>query len=195
MENWKIGKLVSENELGKVRIVGKVTPEKLALAQDFHNIFEQATQEIENLAEYVPNPVVLDLVKSQKFSREEIKVMIEAKPWMAFKVGDAVVIKTPDNKLEYVADYCYRLEKAVLTQVNLRKQSEEKSNNSVKFLQEQLANSEKKIDAIKRAFDEFRAAPNDAGPSTLGAIFSGLALKCSDSFGNLKSIILKHLGE
>src|SRR5579863_4618239 len=61
-----------ETELGTVRIEGEVTDTKLALAKQFHEMFANATQEIESLAVYKPKAEIQDLVDSGEMNDSKL---------------------------------------------------------------------------------------------------------------------------
>ena len=189
--------VVYENEMGKVRIEGEVTDTKLALARQFHELFAGATQEIEELAVYEPRADIQDLVDSGEMNDSKLAQIRSAKPLSVFKVGGKYLVKTPDNKLEEVKDYCFRLERAVIAQIGIRKQSEEKSNNSMKFLQEQLDIALRQ----NEAYEKHLSGLKDKVMANLPQVFdapkrkTALWLKLKPHFAKIKIVLIQLLSE
>ena len=75
---------------------------------------DAAMEETLNLSAYIPNESVLAFVKNSNIPKSELENMLRAKPWTVFQVNGEGLMKTPDNKLETVKNYCYRLERAVI---------------------------------------------------------------------------------
>lgn len=147
-----------ETQHGTVRIEGEVTPQKLAMAENFEKIFLESTAEIEDLALYNPDPVLYDLVKSGAIKKTEIEGIVNAAPGTMFyfkKLGH--VLKTPDNKLETVQNYCYRLERAVLAQIEIRKQSESKDNNVIEMLKGEINHRDEEIAILKDILKDLKS--------------------------------------
>jgi hypothetical protein len=191
------GAIHHETELGTVRIEGEVTPEKLELARQFHEMFAAATGEIESLAEYKPPEEMLDLVKSGAIDDARLAEIKAAKPWTVFKVNLKYLLKTPDNKLEEVKDYCYRLERAVLAQIGIRKQADEAARNSLKFVQEQLDIALRQNEAYEKHLTDLK----NKVVSKLPQIFAepkrktALWLKLKPHFAKIKAVLEKLFSE
>jgi len=114
-----------ETQLGTVRIEGEVTPQKLALAKQFEQVFQASVDEIMGLASMTPNPETMDFVKRSGLTNKQVEEMKKSEPWTTFQINGETLLKTTDNKIENVKFYFYRLERAVIQQINLRKQAEE----------------------------------------------------------------------
>lgn len=114
-----------ETELGTIRIEGEVTPQKLALAKQFEQVFAASVDEIMGLASMTPNPETMDFVKTSGLTNKQVEAMKKAEPWTTFQIKGETLLKTTDNKIENVKFYFYRLERAVIQQINMRKQAEE----------------------------------------------------------------------
>jgi hypothetical protein len=148
-----------------VTIEGEVTPEKIRRAEDFEKIFLSSTAEVLELAAYIPDPILLNLIKSGTISENDIRKMKDASPWTTFVVQGKSLMKTPDNKLELVQNYCFRLEKAVLAQVDSKKQLDEKYQKQLKDINTALTSSifqkmgwnlDKKLDNVKRSLNNLK---------------------------------------
>lgn len=186
------GKVVAETALGTVRIEGEVTPEKLALAKNFENIFQQATEEIMDLAAYNPSQEVIDLVKGSRLSQEEVDAIKQAAPWTIFKIRGQDLMKTQDNKLENVRSYVYRLERAVLDQVRLRKQVEAAFDEERKALTAHIellrTSNESLVENNKRS-----RAREEALRKKNPTFSDRLALEFGPLYAKLKALIVKLL--
>lgn len=190
----------SETRHGTVRIEGEVTTEKFALAREFEELFAQATNEIMDLAAYKPSDEIMDLVDSGKVDEARVAQMKAAPPWTAFQVGSRLLMKTPDGKLEEVKSYCFRLEKAVLTQVSINKQKDDAHKNALNFVQEQLNDALAKNKALQRYVDGLR----DKVQTKLPQIFKeeksrsgrpSLWLSIRPFSRRIKTVLLKIFGE
>lgn len=160
--------ILSDSRVGSVRIIGGITPEKLQLARDFEMMFNAATSEIEELAAYKPDDKVMALVKNGHIDEARMAEMKGANIGTLFKVENKFLIKTADNKLEEVKDYVFRLERAVLTQIQIRKQSEEKASNTEKFLQEKLDEAVKNNEFLRAKFDDIKTRVSKKLPEVFG---------------------------
>lgn len=143
-----------ETERGKVRIEGEVTPQKLALAKQFEQIFAASTEEIMDLAAFTPNPDTMDFVKSAGLTNKQVEEIKEAKPWATFQIKGETLMKTSDNKLENVKNYFYRLERAVINQINLRKQAESRIELLEKEAKELKDEVESLLTLTRKSFEE-----------------------------------------
>lgn len=134
-----------ETRHGKIRIEGKITPEKIKLAEDFDLAFQQASGEIMELASYVPNDRTMAFVKGARLSQKQINEMKDAPAWTTFQIQGETLLKTQDNKLENVKDYCFRLERAVIHQLKLKNESEAKLTTKISDLQWDIDCLERKL--------------------------------------------------
>jgi hypothetical protein len=71
-------------------------------------------REAQELAAYKPSSAVQKFVDENGISEETVEALKNAKPWTIFNIGGKSMMKTPDNKIEEVQSYCFRLEQAVL---------------------------------------------------------------------------------
>lgn len=143
-----------ETALGKVRIEGEVTPQKLALAKQFEQVFAASVDEIMDLASMTPNPETMDFVKTSGLSSKQVEEMKKASPWTTFQIKGETLLKTTDNKIENVKFYFYRLERAVIQQINLRKEAEEVAETLRSELKSTQSEYVKLLDKVRNNFRE-----------------------------------------
>lgn len=167
----------AETALGKIRIEGEVTPAKIAAAENFSKIFAQATEEILDLAAYTPNPHTLAFVKSSSLTEEQTQEMLRAKPWSVFQVDGKGLMKTPDNKLESVEAYVYRLERAVIDVARAKNTEIERLDAAFKTLKRKCDTLEK---ANNKLYDQVHSTP-----------IQRLVLQISELVGRVKAFAIK----
>jgi DNA-directed RNA polymerase subunit L len=146
-----------ETQLGTVRIEGEVTPQKLALAKQFEQVFAASVDEIMGLASMTPNSETMDFVKSSGLTTKQVEEMKNAAPWTTFQIKGETLLKTTDNKIENVKFYFYRLERAVINQINLRKQAEEDAKQARLELAEATADVAKLNKRIEKIANDIKA--------------------------------------
>lgn len=146
-----------ETQLGTVRIEGEVTPQKLALAKQFEQVFAASVDEIMGLASMTPNPETMDFVKSSGLTTKQVEEMKKASPWTTFQINGETLLKTTDNKIENIKFYFYRLERAVINQINLRKQAEEDAKEARLELAEATADVAKLNKRIEKIAEDIKA--------------------------------------
>lgn len=137
-----ITNLSEDTYRGAVRIEGKVTSEKLRLAEEFEEVFKATVDEVMSLSVYNPAPELLSFVKGSGITSEKIEEIKGAPAWTVFDINGTFVLKTQDNKLEDIRAYSYRLERAVLHQVALVNREREDKNKILERLIEARAHSQ-----------------------------------------------------
>lgn len=143
---------------GNVIIKGEVTPKKLKLAEEFETIFNQSVGEIMDLEAYTPREETLNFVKSQNLSQKKIDEIKNSSAWTTFQIAGETLMKTQDNKLENVKDYCFRLERAVLEQVRLRNEKDE----IIRILETVRGNYKEKIKTLEDENSSLKVALENA---------------------------------
>ena len=106
-----------------VHIEGEVTPKKLQMAQEFESIFRQATSEVLELAAFKPSEAVEDFLEENPLTESQIAQIKMAEALTVFNFHGKIFIKTRDNKIEPVSDYCFRLERAFLNQIKAKNEA------------------------------------------------------------------------
>lgn len=196
------GTVVRDSEHGVVRIEGKITPEKLNLAKAFEREFKEAVTEILDLAAFTPNPSTLAFVKGANLSEGQVAEMLKAKPWSVFQVHGHGLMKTPDNKLETVQNYCYRLEKAVLNVSQSKQKDIDRLHNLMDDREAKISVLEDReielIRAIEREKKEIRRLQNQlqnlSFPGTRAAL-SAVSLRAKELFSKVVSFVTKILSD
>lgn len=148
--------IVNETERGIVRIEGEVTPEKLQLARQFDAIFTQVTGEILDLASYTPNENVREFVRKSGLTQEQTQNMLKAPPWTVFTVAGESLMKTPDNKLETVKNYCYRLEQAVINVARIKDSEIQAKNKDLDYANEAYGKLLKRQTLLEKDNKDFK---------------------------------------
>lgn len=200
----KTGTVVGKTELGTVRIEGEVTPAKLKMAKDFDRIFQESVGEVMDLAAYTPDPDTLDFVKKQGLSQSKIDEIKNAPAWTTFNIGGENLMKTQDNKLENVKNYCYRLERAVLGQINSRKQAVAIVEEALKLKTQEL---EKITEAYRKTLIGYQSQIRDLTENPLKSVTARLSdthlgfgllepiqnagLKLKEIYASIKNTLLK----
>lgn len=198
MEPVSEAPVFAETSLGKIRIEGEVTPQKIEAAKAFERIFQQATDEIMDLAAYTPNPETLDFVKGSRLTESQTQEMLRAAPWTVFQVNGRGLMKTPDNKLESVQAYVYRLEKAVIDVARKKNEEIAALNGKIELLKEDLAEQRKDTRAARAEASKYRTGLVDLQRKFQGlplvasqTHLNNLGLRLKDGFGKLKALLIQ----
>lgn len=176
-----------ETQLGTVRIEGEVTPQKLALAKQFEQVFQASVDEIMGLASMTPNPETMDFVKRSGLTNKQVEAMKKAEPWTTFQINGETLLKTTDNKIENVKFYFYRLERAVIQQINLRKQAEEDAKNAWSELGDAKADVARLNKRIEKIASDIQAGVFNQSIAT--KLFLSVKKVCSSIYESVLNLL------